>query len=247
MNNLALEIATFSVTGALTAQAAGADRIEFCENPEEGGTTPSYGALKHIRKKVTIPVFPIIRPRGGDFLYTADEFEMMQEDVLLCRNLGFEGVVLGLLLKDGYVDKERTSHLVELAYPMEVTFHRAFDRCKNPLESLGTIIDCGCQRILTSGQFPSALDGANLIKQLVDKADNRIIIMPGSGVTSKNLEILLNKTGASEFHASARIPIKTLMDFEVDRMNESLSYMGVNETEVKALKVILSKLLLQLQ
>ena len=247
MNHFLLEIATFSVTGATAAQSAGADRIEFCENPEEGGTTPSYGALRHIRKKVTVPIFPIVRPRGGDFLYTSDEFEIIREDVLLCKSLGFEGVVIGLLLRDGYVDRERTSQLVELAYPMEVTFHRAFDRCKDPLESLETVIDCGCQRILTSGQFPAALDGAGLIKQLVEKADGRIIIMPGSGVNSKNLALLASETGANEFHASARIPAKTLMAFEVDSMRESLFYMGVNETEVREMKAILNTLSPQLQ
>ena len=145
--DLKLEVATFSIAGAITAQKAGADRIEFCENPEEGGTTPSFGALKSIRKNIRIPVFPIIRPRGGDFLYSEDEFEIMYHDIGLCKTLGFEGVVVGILKADGNIDKERTQQLVEQAYPMEVTFHRAFDRCINPLENLETIINCGCQRI----------------------------------------------------------------------------------------------------
>lgn len=228
-----LEIACFSIAGALTAQAAGAHRLEFCENPEEGGTTPSYGALQLIKKKITIPVFPIIRPRGGDFYYSDEEFEIMQQDVLLCKSLGFEGVVLGLLDVNGNIDIPRTSLLVSLAYPMEVTFHRAFDRCREPLQSLEKVIECGCQRILTSGQFPSAPDGAGLIQQLIVKADDRIIIMPGSGVRSINIQQLAKETGAIEFHASARKAIKTSMQFEVSTMNESLTYMGVDEEEVK--------------
>ena len=123
-----LEIATFSLAGALSAQLAGADRIEFCENPNEGGTTPSFGSLKLIKTKINIPIFPIIRPRGGDFLYSGDEFEAMRHDIALCKSLSFEGVVIGLLQPDGNVDKNRTSQLVDEAYPMEVTFHRAFDR-----------------------------------------------------------------------------------------------------------------------
>ena len=228
-----LEIACFSIAGALTAQAAGAHRLEFCENPEEGGTTPSYGALQLIKKKITIPVFPIIRPRGGDFYYSNEEFEIMQQDVLLCKSLGFEGVVLGLLDINGNIDTSRTSLLVSLAYPMDVTFHRAFDRCREPLQSLEKVIECGCQRILTSGQFPSAPDGAGLIQQLIVKADDRIIIMPGSGVRSNNIQQLAKETGAIEFHASVRKAIKTSMHFEVSTMNESLTYMGVDEAEVE--------------
>jgi len=132
-------------------------------NPFDGGATPSYGTLKTARAKIRIPVFPIIRPRGGDFLYTNEEFEVMQKDVLLCKELGFEGLVTGMLLKDGTIDIKRTAKLVKLAYPLEVTFHRAFDRAKDPLQSLEDVIKCGCQRILTSGQVPNAFDGKELI------------------------------------------------------------------------------------
>lgn len=232
MSSYILEIACFSVNGALTAQSAGAHRIELCENPAEGGTTPSYGTLRLIKKKINIPVFPIIRPRGGDFYYSDDEFNVIREDILLCKQLGFEGVVLGLLNKDGSIDVERTSDLVNIAYPMEVTFHRAFDRCINPLESLEKVIEAGCQRILTSGQFPSAIDGRFLIKDFVSQANDRIIVMPGSGVRSNNIIELAKTTNAVEFHASARKAVLTAMHFEVKTMNESLTYMGVEETEV---------------
>jgi copper homeostasis protein len=153
-----LEIAVFNIQSALLAAGAGADRIELCENPADGGTTASYGTLKTVRKKIAIPVFPIIRARGGDFFYTNDEFAVMQKDVLLCKQLGFEGVVIGLLDKDATVDKERTKHLVELAYPLEVTFHRAFDRTKDACQSLQDISECGCQRILTICHVHNSFD-----------------------------------------------------------------------------------------
>ena len=183
-----LEIAVFNIQSALLAAAAGAHRLELCENPYDGGTTPSYGTLKTVREKISIPVFPIIRPRGGDFLYSDAEYEVICKDVQLCKELGFDGVVIGLLHADGSIDKERTKKLVDLAYPLEVTFHRAFDRAAHPLQALEDIIACGCNRILTSGQVPNAWDGRELIKQLVEKADDRIIIMPGSGVRSSNIK-----------------------------------------------------------
>src|SRR6478735_5805917 len=148
---MTLEIAVFNIQSAIMAANAGADRLELRENPYDGGTTPSYGTLKTVREKVSIPVFPIIRPRGGDFLYSDEEYEVMKKDILLCKDLGFEGVVIGMLLPEGSIDINRTAKLVKLAYPLEVTFHRAFDRAKDPLKSLEDIIKCGCQRILTSG------------------------------------------------------------------------------------------------
>src|SRR4051794_24537161 len=154
--NFTLEIAAFNIQSALVAAKAGADRIELCENPADGGTTPSFGTLKTVREKINIPVFPIVRPRGGDFLYSDEEFEVIKKDVVLIKSLGFEGIVFGLLKKDGTIDKQRTAKLVELAYPIEVTFHRAFDRAVEPLHALEEIITCGCQQILTSGQVPNA-------------------------------------------------------------------------------------------
>jgi copper homeostasis protein len=241
MDAFTLEIACFNIAGALTAYKAGADRIEFCENPEEGGTTPSFGALQLVKKLISIPVFPIIRPRGGDFFYRNEEFSIMQQDVLFCKSLGFEGIVFGLLNTDGTIDKERTASLTSLAYPMDVTFHRAFDRCYNPLKSLEDIIECGCQRILTSGQFTTASEGAGLIKQLIAVADDRIVIMPGSGVRSNNIIELATATNAIEFHSSGRRPIKTSMLYEVPTMMESLTYIGVDKEEVKSMQAALTK------
>jgi copper homeostasis protein len=231
-----LEIAVFNIQSAILAANARADRIELCENPFDGGTTPSYGTLKIAREKINIPVFPIIRPRGGDFLYSNEEYEVMKKDVLLCKELGFEGLVTGMLLQDGSIDIKRTVKLVKLAYPLEVTFHRAFDRAKDPLQSLEDIIKCGCQRILTSGQVPNAFDGKELIKQMVDQSADRIIIMPGSGVRAGNIKELATYTGAAEFHSSARKNIPSATQFQVLSMKEVLENISVDVTEVKAIK-----------
>ena len=231
-----LEIAVFNIQSAFVASASGADRIELCENPADGGTTPSYGTLKIAREKIFIPVFPIIRPRGGDFLYNDDEFRVMQKDIQLCRQWGFDGVVIGLLNTDGSVDTGRTKRLVDLAYPMEVTFHRAFDRTNDPLQALDDIINCHCQRILTSGQVPNAFDGKELIRKLIEHADGRIIVMPGSGVRSDNIEELVKYTGATELHSSARKTVDSEMKFVNEEMKETVQNILVNAEEIKKMK-----------
>lgn len=238
--SLPLEICVFNTATAIAAAAAGADRIELCENYANGGTTPSYGYLKTTREKVSIPIFPMIRPRGGDYFHRPEEIEIIQKDILLCKELGFDGVVFGLLNRDGSIDKDNTARLVELAYPLDVTFHRAFDRCKNPLEALETIIACGCTRILTSGQYPKAPDGKALIKELVDLADDRIIIMPGSGINSNNLAEMMVYTGAKEFHTSARIMRPSPTDYMNPLIVEDFSQDFTNADEIRTLKQILS-------
>ena len=235
-----LEIAVFNIASALAAEKAGADRIELCENPYDGGTTPSYGTLKIAKEKIKIPVFPIIRPRGGDFLYSEIEFEIMQKDISLCKELGFEGVVIGLLQVDGNIDEIRTKALVDLAYPMEVTFHRAFDRAINPLVSLETIISCGCQRILSSGQTPNAWDGKDLIKQLIEQAQDRIIIMPGSGIRSNHIKEMVAFTGAIEIHSSARKSSPSLMTFQQNSMDEKLENIQVDADEIRKMKQLIT-------
>jgi copper homeostasis protein len=230
-----LEIAVFNINSALHAVNTGAHRLELCENPLDGGTTPSYGTLKIVRDKVSIPVFPIIRSRGGDFLYTDSEFEVMQKDILLCKEMQFEGVVIGLLHANGTIDTTRTKRLVDLAYPMEVTFHRAFDRASNPLQALEDVISCGCNRILTSGQVPNAWDGRELIKQLVIQAADRIIIMPGSGVRSSNIKELAAFTGALELHSSARILQPSGMSYLQQSMQEEMKNTDVDSHEIKTM------------
>lgn len=208
-----IEIATSDFTTTKSAVEGGADRIELCTNLAEGGTTPSLGTIKKCRESFSVDIFPIIRPRGGDFLYSDEEFEIMKADVLLCKELGCDGVVIGLLNKDGAIDIKRTHILAELAYPLGVTFHRAFDRCRDPFEALEQLIGIGVERILTSGQQPAAPDGVELITALKKAADDRIIIMPGSGVRADNIKMLAEKTGCKEFHSSLRGKKNSAMDF----------------------------------
>jgi copper homeostasis protein len=229
-----LEIAVFSVEAAVTALKAGAHRIEFCENPQEGGTTPSYGSLKTLRSYTTQPVFPIIRPRGGDFLYSRSEFEVMKTDLQIIKELGYLGAVIGLLNADGSIDTKRTKELVDIAGPtMQISFHRAFDRCKDPFIALEEIIATGCKRILTSGQVPNAADALALLKKLVEQAGDRIIIMPGSGVRSNNIKEIMQATGAKEMHSSARQMQSSKMLYAKDAMNENLQATGVDADEIK--------------
>jgi len=235
-----LEVIGFNIDGCIAAQAAGAHRIELCDNPGDGGTTPSYGFIKVAREELDIELYPIIRPRGGDFLYSGDEFEIMKADIEVCNELDCDGVVIGMLNADGTVDKERCKQLVELAYPMGVTFHRAFDRTADAFKAMEDIIDIGCERILTSGQKPNVLDGADLIAKLIEKAGERIIIMPGSGVRSNNIIEIAKRTKAVEFHTSARTAAESKMEYKVKELNESLRSVTVDEAEVKKIIELLN-------
>lgn len=237
-----IEIATSDFATTQSAVNGGADRIELCANLAEGGTTPSYGTIKQCRESFSVSLYPIIRPRGGDFLYTDDEFEIMLHDVKLCKQLGCDGMVIGLLNKDGTIDIKRTSVLIETAYPLGVTFHRAFDRCKDPFTALEQLIEIGCERILTSGQKPSVIDGVDLVAELNKKAADRIIIMPGSGVRKENIKMLAAKTGCTEFHSSLRGKEKTKMDFLHEAFKDSAeSFMNnaIDSNEVKAIRSML--------
>ena len=235
-----LEICAFNLSSALIAQRAGADRIELCAGPEEGGVTPSAGLIRTARELLKIALYPIIRPREGYFLYSEEEFRIMLRDVDYCKQLGCNGVVIGLLQADGSVDQGRTARLVETAYPLGVTFHRAFDRAANPFEALEDLIRTGCERILTSGQRPVAMEGASLLNELVREADDRIVIMPGSGVRSANIAELAEKTGAVEFHTSARILQASGMEFVNAGMQEDLTVTMAGEEEIRLIKEKLS-------
>ncbi|OYW79420.1 MAG: copper homeostasis protein CutC, partial [Sphingobacteriia bacterium 32-37-4] len=213
----------------------------LCENYANGGTTPSYGYLKTVREKIGIPVFPMIRPRGGDYFHTQDEIEIIRKDILLCKELQFEGVVFGLLNQDGTIDQENTAKLVEAAYPLDVTFHRAFDRCKDPLEALETLIQCGCTRVLTSGQHLKVTDGLDLVKTLVEQANDRIIIMPGSGLNSSNVQHIIDTAGVNEVHTSARISIPSTAEYRNPLMPEDFDIDFVDADEIKKIKSIINK------
>ncbi|MBK8787200.1 MAG: copper homeostasis protein CutC [Chitinophagaceae bacterium] len=233
-----LEVIGFTIESCILAQAAGAHRIELCDNPGEGGTTPSYGFIKSARENLRIELYPIIRPRGGDFFYSDAEFDVMKVDVKLCKDLGCDGVVIGMLNADGTVDKKRCKELVEIAYPLGVTFHRAFDRVSDAAQALEDVIEIGCERILTSGLVPNALNGAETLAALIKQADERIIIMPGSGIRAGNIIELAQKTGAVEFHTSARMNIDSKMNYTNEGMNESLKSVSADVDEIK--KIIFS-------
>ena len=204
-NKSKIEICANSVESAVKAQQGGAYRVELCAGIPEGGTTPSFGEIRMARQLLQqTKLHIIIRPRGGDFLYSPLEQEIMLHDIKVARQLGADGVVFGCLTADGKVDVEAMEKLMNAVGDMSVTFHRAFDMCRNPQEALEQIIELGCHRILTSGQEATAEKGIPLLKELVELADERIIIMPGCGVNPKNIRKIAEETGACEFHFSGR-------------------------------------------
>ena len=207
-----LEICAGSLRSAMAAQQGGADRVELCDNLSEGGTTPSYGMIKSCKSLLNIPVFPIIRPRGGDFIYSDYEFEVMKQDILCCLELGCEGTVFGILHSDGSIDKERCAELVRISGKMQLTFHRAFDRCINRESGLEDIISMGFHRVLTSGGMNHAADAIPELERLVEQAGTRISIMPGSGIIDQNLLQIARETGAFEFHTTAKGKIDQKVD-----------------------------------
>ncbi|NIG53514.1 copper homeostasis protein CutC [Chitinophaga sp. Cy-1792] len=239
---LTLEICAGSVASCIAAEQGGAHRIELCDNLLEGGTTPSYGTIALAREKVNIDIYPIIRPRGGDFLYSDLEFETMKRDVVMAKQLGCNGVVIGILTADGRVDKQRCKLLVDLAWPMGVTFHRAFDMTDNPFEALEDIIAIGCERILTSGCRNTAVEGASLLKDLVIRANDRIAIMAGSGVRSTNIADLVKTTDVTEFHTSAKAYIDSKMQFRNPNVSmggiPGVPEYGISETQEKEVRLI---------
>jgi copper homeostasis protein len=202
-NDFLIEACVESAEFAVAAARAGADRLELCDNLVEGGTTPSAGALAVALERTGIPVMAMIRPRGGDFVYSDVELDVMRRDVVMARELGAHGVVLGLLDRDGSVDRERTARLREVAGPLSVTFHRAFDVARDPFESLEMLVELGVDRVLTSGQRPTALEGLKLIGELARAAGRRIAILPGGGIRPTNVSQVLAVPGIREVHVYA--------------------------------------------
>lgn len=217
-----LEVCADSVGSALAADRGGAHRIELCSNLLEGGVTPSAGLISTVRGKVSVALYVMIRPRGGDFCYTADEFETMQQDVVTAKQLGADGIVFGILKEDGNVDTRRTRQLVEIAGPLKSTFHRAFDMSRDPGKSLQDVIDAGVDRVLTSGGEQKVEDGMPAIVRLVRAAKQRIRIMAGGGITESNAHRVIAETGVREIHASVRVHVPSPMQHR----NEKIS-MGV--------------------
>ena len=212
------EVCANSVESCVAAQQGGADRVELCAAIPEGGTTPSYGEMTVARRMLDIRLHAIIRPRGGDFLYTEAEIQSMLLDIELCKQLGVHGVVFGCLTQEGDIDVPLMRRLIEAAKPLSVTCHRAFDVCRDPFAALEQLIELGCDRILTSGQQSTAEKGIPLLKQLVEKAGDRIIIMPGCGVRENNIARIEAETGAKEFHTSARSVVYSQMAYRKEEV-----------------------------
>jgi copper homeostasis protein len=208
-----IEACVNSVESAIEAEIGGADRVELCDNLHDGGTTPSIGAIKAARQRLEIDLNVIIRPRGGDFLYSDLELEIMKADVEAARVAGADGVVFGILHADGSVNVEQSQQLVKLAGPMSTTFHRAFDMCADPFAALEALASLGIDRVLTSGQRPSAIEGAGLLGKLVGAARGRIIVMPGVGIDAANIAELIGLTGAREYHVLAERAVDSNMAF----------------------------------
>ncbi len=212
-----LEACIDSVESAVAAQEGGADRVELCANLLEGGTTPRLGSIRLTRSRVDIDVNVMIRPRGGDFCYSAAEFEVMRTDAEVAREAGANGVVIGILNEDGTVHRDRTAALVELACPLPVTFHRAIDMSRDPFEALETLVDLGVDRVLTSGQESGVLEGLDVIRELIEHAGERIVVMPGCGITERNLAKVVAETGAREIHVAAWASRDSRMTHRHDR------------------------------
>lgn len=219
-----IEVCVDSVAGALAAAHGGADRVELCSALGEGGLTPSAGLLGRVRERVKLTLAVMIRPRAGDFLYSDDEFEVMRRDLALAKQLGADMIVLGLLTAAGDVDVPRTRELVALARPLPVTFHRALDMARDPHAALDDLIGLGIERVLTSGQERSALEGLDLIADLVRQAAGRIVVVPGGGVSERNVAKILAASGAAEFHVSASAPVASGMTFRNGRVAMGRQY-----------------------
>ena len=189
-----------SLIDAIEAEKRGADRIELCDNLSQGGTTPSYGTIKLALSTLKIPVFPIIRPRGGDFYYTPAEIEVIKEDIKICKSLGAKGVVLGILTADKKIDFKTLAEFIELAKPMEVTFHKAIDELEDPTLVIDELINLGVKRILSSGTKPTALEGKDILNKMIEKAGDRLTIVVAGKVTKEILPEVSNLIPAKEYH-----------------------------------------------
>lgn len=236
-----LEVAANSLASALAAQTGGADRVELCGSLSEGGITPSYGTLAMAREQLRLPLYVLVRPRAGDFFYTAAEFEIMRRDIEICVRLGCDGVVIGALDADAAVDTVNCAELVRAAGTLGVTFHRAFDLARDRTRALEDVIALGCERVLTSGGSASAPLGADAIGALVNQAAERISVMVGAGITAVNLPRLIARTGVRQFHASARSLRPSRMRWQGEPL-PALSTAAVeatDETIVRALAGIL--------
>ncbi len=236
-----LEVCAFHIQSCRIAQRAGAARVELCDNPIEGGTTPSWGAIKAVREKVDIALYPIIRPRAGNYFYSDEEFDIMRRDILLCKEAGCDGISVGVGTSNAEIDTKRLKRIVDWAYPMGVTCNRVFDGAPDLFNALEDVINCGCERVLTSGGKSAAPDAGEVLKQLVTQAGNRIVIMPGAGINSSNLAALRRECGAEEYHASARRAASNPLTYINTQVSDYGHVYIADEDEVKRMVGILSE------
>jgi copper homeostasis protein len=233
---LRFEVCAFNVQSCLVAEQAGAYRIELCDNPLEGGTTPSYGTIKKAREATSLLLYPIIRPKSGNYYYDSTEMDIVKNDILLCKELHCNGVSVGVQKIDGNIDVEAMKKVVEWAYPMGVTCNRAFDATPNMFQALEDLIQAGCERVLTSGQATAAPEAGLILGKLVQQAADRIIIMPGAGIKSSNIKQLMQESGALEYHGSAR----TLLPNPMSHSNPNVTDAGsVYVSDLEELKRII--------
>lgn len=241
-----VEICLEDVKSVLAAQEGGADRVELCSDLFEGGLTPSLGTVLTAKKLAQIPINCMIRPRGGDFCYSDLEFQAMKEDILAFKAAGVNGIVFGILTPEGDVDMERSREVIKLARPLSVTFHRAFDMTRDPYKALEDLIELGVDRVLTSGQEASVPEGADLLADLVKKADDRIIVMPGCGISERNFPKIHAKINAKEYHVHLPAEERSLMKYHPGHI-----YMGgllrqseftVTHTDAARVQAIVEKL-----
>ena len=245
---MVLEICVDSVESAIASQAGGAQRVELCSDLNEGGITPSDGLIQAVRKHVGIDVFVMVRPRGGDSFYTPYEFDVMKADVIRMKELGADGIVVGMLDQQGHVDVQRTRELVQLADPLQVTFHRAFDMSADLEESLEKVVETGAHRILTSGGVQTVSQGAGRVKELIDAAQGRIRIMVGGGIRQENIRKIALRTKATEFHCSLRMRTQSPVTFQNHSLklgsvaNDEFARYVVLEENVRGLRETLEKI-----
>jgi copper homeostasis protein len=240
MSKRIFEVCAFNIQSAVIAEKAGAARVELCDNPIEGGTTPSYGTIKTTREKISILLYPIIRPRSGNYFYSEEEYEIIRNDIQICRELGCDGISVGAQTMNSEIDTEMLKRIVEWAGPMGVTCNRAFDCAPDPFKALEDVISCGCERILTSGLKSAAPDAGELLGKLVKQAGERIIIMPGAGIKSTNIRKLAEESGAKEFHGSARVVAPNPVTYVNKEVSDYGNLYLADEEEVRKIVALLN-------
>lgn len=236
-----LEVCAFNIQSCLAAERAGANRVELCDNPVEGGTMPSYGTIRQVRERIAIDLYPIVRPRSGNYYYDKDEYQIIKYDIDMCRELGCNGISVGAQLVSGEIDKDWMKRIVEWAGPMGVTCNRAFDGTPDLFKALDDLMECGCERVLTSGGETAAPAAADILKKLVEQAGSRIIIMPGAGVKSSNLAALITQSGALQYHASARAVVANPLAYINTKINDYGSVYVSMESELAKMVNILKE------